>query len=109
MQLTFPSLFLAACALSACQSNEPRVTLRDSQGNFITTAEFEAMDRDEFILAIEAGLVDFDKQLDELRTRANELGGSSLKEFADCERDLQEERTSTVNQLTIARSALNDK
>lgn len=110
--LTSPFLagcVLAACALSGCKSDSPRVTLRDSQGNYVTTADFEAMDREEFIKAIDAGLGDFDTQLDELRERANELGGDSLKEFAECEVELQEERTAVENQLTIARSALNDK
>lgn len=110
--LTSPFLagcVLAACALSACKSDPPRVTLKDSQGNFVTTADFEAMDREEFIEAIEAGLSDFDTQLNELRTRANELGGDSLKEFAECESELQKERTALVNQLAIARNALNDK
>src|SRR5688572_21919402 len=93
---------LAVCALSACKSDPPRVTLRDSQGNFVTTADFEAMERDEFIEAIDAGLADFDSQLGELRTRANELGGDSLKEFAGCETELQEQRTTVVNQLAIA-------
>jgi hypothetical protein len=109
MQLSLPSLLLAACVLSACKSDPPQVTMRDAQGNFVTTADYEAMDRKEFIQSIEAGLTDFDQQLGELRTRANELGGESLKEFADCEGDLQEDRTTVVNQLTIARNALDDK
>jgi hypothetical protein len=109
MQLSLPSLLVAACVLSACKSDPPQVTMRDAQGNFVTTADYEAMDRKEFIQSIEAGLTDFDQQLGELRTRANELGGDSLKEFADCEGDLQEGRTTVVNQLTIARNALDDK
>jgi len=109
MQFQLPILLIAACALSACQSTQPRVTLRDSQGNFVTTADFEAMEREEFITSIEAGLTDVDQQLDELRTRANELGGDSLKEFAECEQEVRSERTNVVNQLAIARNALNDK
>jgi len=109
MQLSIPSLILVACVVSACKSEPTPVTLRDSQGNFVTTADYESMDRAEFIRSIEAGLADFDQQLGELRTRANELGGESLKEFAECEGDLRDERTAVVNQLTIARNALDDK
>ncbi len=103
------SCILAAFALSACKSDPPRVTMKDSQGNFVTTAEFEAMDREEFIESIEAGLSDVDTQMTQLRTRANELGGKSLKEFAECEGELQKQRTTVVNQLAIARNSLNDK
>jgi hypothetical protein len=109
MQLSIPSLILVACAVSACKSDPPPVTMRDAQGNFVTTADYESMDRAEFIRSIEAGLADFDKQLGDLRTRANELGGDSLKEFAEHEGDLRDERTTVVNQLTIARNALDDK
>jgi hypothetical protein len=109
MHTTLPSLLLIACALSACKNDPQPVTLRDSQGNFVTTADYEAMDREQFIAAIDAGLADVDKQMGELRTRANELGGDSLKQFAECETALREDRTEVVNQLTIARNALDDK
>jgi hypothetical protein len=52
MHTTLPSLLLIACALSACKNDPQPVTLRDSQGNFVTTADYEAMDREQFIAAI---------------------------------------------------------
>lgn len=105
-KLFVPVLVLAAVA---CRSNEPQVTLRDNQGNYVTTADFHAMQRVDFVRAIEEGIADYDAQVVELRSRANQLGGDSLKEFADCEEELQEKRTAVVNQLAIAKSALDDR
>lgn len=93
--------------LTACSSTPRQVTLRDGDGNYVTTADYEAMDRTDFVSAINAGLADFDEQISDLRQRANKLGGSSLKEFADCEVELREKRTDVINQLTIAESSLN--
>lgn len=109
LRLTLPTLLITVCVLSACKSSPTRVTLRDSQGNFVTTADYEAMDRAEFVKAIEAGLADYDAQMVELRKRANELGGDALSNFAERETDLRAERTTVVNQLTIAQNALNDQ
>lgn len=96
----------SALALAACASTEPNVTLRDAQGNYVTTADYEAMQRTDFMASMHAGLDDFDAQLHDLRGRANELGGDALKQFADCEESLREDRTEFVNQLEIAKNSL---
>ncbi|MEZ6015496.1 MAG: hypothetical protein R3F49_10305 [Planctomycetota bacterium] len=95
-------------SVMSCHSPQPQVTLRDSQGNYATTADFHSMQRADFVSAIEAGIADYDGQLRELRTRANTLGGDALKEFADCERKLQVKRKDVVNQLAIAQNSLDD-
>jgi len=99
-------LALPLLVLSACKSPQQQVTLQDPQGNYVTTADFHAMQRTDFVAAIKAGVADYDGQMKALRTRANELGGDSLREFADCESKLLKRRTDVVNQLSIAENAL---
>ena len=94
-------LFAAACA-----SNEPNVTIQDAEGNYITTSDYESMQRTEFIDSMRMGIKDFDSRMTDLRSRANELGGEHLSDFADCETALREERTAFQNQLSIAENAM---
>lgn len=102
-QLFVSSLLLLT---AACSSTEPNVTIQDAQGNYITTSDYEAMQRTEFIDAMNMGLQDFDKRMTDLRSRANELGGEHLSEFAECEEELREARTSFESQLSIAENAM---
>ncbi len=97
-----------ALFLTACESSPKNLTIRDSAGNYVTTSDFRAMDRAEFFRSMNAGLEDYDNQLAELRVRSNELGGDTLAEFADCEESLTKKRTDFVNQMAIARNALDD-
>lgn len=96
----------SALLFASCKSSPENMTVRDGAGNYVTTSDFRAMDRVEFFRSMNAGLVDFDEQVTELRQRANELGGDTLSEFADCETSLTEKRTEFVNQLAIAENAL---
>jgi hypothetical protein len=102
--LVTPLLILSA----ACSSPRSNVTEQDSQGNYVTTSEFQSMERTEFQVAMKAGLQDFDKRLTDLRWRANELGGDSLKEFSDWADDLEEKRTEFENELKRSDAALAD-
>lgn len=95
-----------ALSVAACGSPRENMTIRDSQGRYITTSEFRSMNRAEFFDAMEAGLEDFEQRVSELRERSNELGGDTLAEFADHEEDLTEARVGFENQLEIAESAL---
>lgn len=94
--------------LVACRTTDHNTTKQDAGGNYVTTSKYESMQRAEFVDSIEAGLRDYDNLFAKLRTRANELGGDALKEFANCESKLAEQRTAVVNQLAIAKSSLND-
>ena len=91
---------------AGCGSPRQNMTLRDAQGDYITTSDYRAMARTEFFDAMDAGLDDFDARMEQLRKRANQLGGETLEEFAECEDDLAEERRDFENQLTIAENAL---
>lgn len=94
---------------AGCKSSPENMTIRDSAGNYITTSDFREMDRSEFFRSMNAGLDDYDQQLKKLRLRANELGGDTLSEFADCEEKLTKKRNAFVNQLAIAQNALDDE
>jgi hypothetical protein len=52
--------------LSACSSPRSNVTEKDNQGNYVTTSEYQSMERTEFQVAMKAGLQDFDKRLTEV-------------------------------------------
>lgn len=90
----------------ACKGPDSNVTVRDEQGNYVTTSDFRSMDRAGFLHAMSAGLADFDQQLDDLRERANTLGGDALQTFAKRSETLQEKREHFVNQIARAEAAL---
>lgn len=98
----------AAATFSACSSPQRDVLRQDDRGNYATTSQYEGMQRNEFLLSMHAGLQDFDRRMDDLRARANELGGESLETFAECERGLSEKREEVVNQLEVVETALAD-
>lgn len=108
---TATGLFAAAAlALApACSSDQPRATDQDPYGNYATTSNFHSMQRAEFEQAIRAGLEDFDRRYRELRTRANELGGDTLDEFADWTDDLEQKRDVVQNELARMDTALDDE
>lgn len=97
-----------AVGLAACEGPRTQVTQRDAAGNYITTADYEAMERSEFETAMHAGLQDFDERMSKLRERANELGGEPLAEFSDWAEDLEGKRVAFVNELVRTESALVD-
>jgi TolA-binding protein len=102
-------LITSLLALStACSSPRSNVTEQDAYGNYVTTSDYQSMERTEFQVAMKAGLKDFDARLADLRGRANELGGDSLKEFSDQAEKLDELRTDFVNELEKADASLED-
>lgn len=102
--LILPISLIALTA--ACASDRQPVVQQDGMGNYITSSEYEAMERTEFMQSMRDGLDDFDQQVESLRSRANDLGGESLSEFADCHETLSEKRREFENQLGIAKNAL---
>ena len=100
-------LTVAGIALAAsCSSPRTNVTKQDAQGNYITTSEFNSMEREDFRESMRAGLADFDQRMAQLRKRANELGGDHLSEFADWSTTLEEKRTSFNNELEQTKAVL---
>lgn len=99
---------LALVGLAACEGPRTHVTKQDAQGNYVTTSDYEVMERTEFKGAMRDGLADFDEGVTQLRDRANELGGESLSDFSEWAEDLQKHRTAFVNQLKRSEAALID-
>lgn len=108
MKIFTTATLVCALILTACASSEEEADVlgQDSRGNYITTSNYRAFERTEFMQAMGEGLEDFDRRLGDLRARANELGGETLQEFARCEDDLSTLRTEFENQLTIAATAM---
>ncbi len=103
---TLISLPLLLIATAACSSPRTDVTEQDRHGNYVTTSDYQAMERAEFQTAMRAGLADFDSRVTQLRQRANELGGESLEEFSEWAEELKEKRVDFVNHLNQTEAAL---
>lgn len=100
-----PLLLLSA---AACSSPRTNVTEQDAYGNYVTTSNYQSMDRAEFESAMRAGLENYDQLIADLRLRANELGGDALKEFSDWQEKLDGKRTTFVSELEKGHATLAD-
>ena len=100
-------LALAAFA-AACVSDADRVEHRDMKGNYASTAKYNAMERDEFNAAMEAGLRDFDQRLESMKTEAAALGPDAVDEYHDALNGLMEDRREFVAEFDRHRSMLED-
>jgi hypothetical protein len=98
-------LVVGATLLGACQSDE-KVTTKDAHGNYATTSDYVAMNRNELMAAMDAGLVDVDRRKLELEQRAETLGQDAIDELHDREAELVEKRTKFVNEMARLRAAL---
>jgi hypothetical protein len=84
---------IALLALAAgCLSDTKKSMQKDAHGNYATTANYNAMERDEFGAAMRSGLRDFDTRLASLKTEAEALGPASVEEYHDSLDELQEGR-----------------
>ena len=97
---------LAAIACTACTSSSSEYPYGTSDPEHL--GALESMMREDFLLAMEANLQDFDTRYVQLQQRANELGGEPLEEFADYSDDLQSARDDFRNQLQKAESAMSE-
>ena len=93
-------LSLLLIAGTACNNpQEHNVSRQDTEGNYITTSDYESMQRSDFKIAMNAGLRDYDEGVERLRERANTLGGKNLGEFSKHSETLDEKRTRFVNEM----------
>ncbi len=90
---------LPLALLVGCQSTEPRMTQRDSKGNFATTSDYQSAQRAEFESAIRAGLADYDKRMQDLSQAVAGMPADKLEAFQECKSDLREKRSAVDNQL----------
>jgi predicted nuclease with TOPRIM domain len=102
------TLFLSSTLVLAAACSGPRtnVTERDAYGNYVTTADYQSMDRASFTIAMREGLEDYERRLVDLRQRANELGGDALKEFSDYQEELDEKRVDFENEMERTEATL---
>jgi len=94
----------AGCHTS--DANEAQV--RDSHGNYASTAQYNAMARTEFDAAMDAGLRDFDVRLKSMELEANSLGPEALEEYHAALDDLMQKRRSFEGELARHRAMLDD-
>lgn len=95
-----------AAFLAACASNEPRVTEQDTSGNYATTSEYKAAQRQEFTTAIRAGVQDFDRRRQDLENRASKMGQDVVDRLHEHLPGLTERRTKLMNELVRLEAAL---
>ena len=100
---------LAAVALAtACRSDASQAQVRDSHGNYASTAQYNAMAREEFDAAMDAGLRDFDVRLKSMELEANTLGPDALEEYHAALDDLMQKRRAFEGELARHRAMLDD-
>jgi len=100
------SALAMSCLAAGCASPEPRPTARDSMGNYATTSEYKASQRQAFFAAMRAGLQDFDQRRHELETRASTLGQDVVNKLHEHLPALEEQRTKFVNSMARLNAAL---
>ena len=108
MKTTLGLIALAAL-VSGCASDASRTMQKDTYGNYASTAKYNAMERDEFTAAMEAGLRDFDTRLASLKSQAEALGPDAVDEYHDCLEELSEERRAFAAEIEKHRSMLADQ
>lgn len=102
-------LVLAGCCvlLAGCaRDDSERVVRQDPYGNYATTSDYNAMEREEFKAAMEAGYRDFEAQLENLRLQANQIGQDAIEEFHDHMDGIAETRTRFEAELARLDSTL---
>ena len=99
-------ILAAAVACHTSDANEAQV--RDSHGNYASTAHYNAMARTEFDAAMDAGLRDFDVRLKSMELEANSLGPDALEEYHAALDDLMQKRRSFEGELARHRAMLDD-
>jgi hypothetical protein len=102
----FVTLLTLIPAVAGCASDADRTERRDVRGNYASTAHYNAMERDEFIAAMEAGLRDFDARMETLKQQATALGPDALDEYHGALDELMEERRAFEAEFTRHRAML---
>jgi hypothetical protein len=108
MKSTLSLLALAALA-TACSHDADRVQQRDVAGNYASTAQYNAMEREEFDAAMAAGLRDFDLRLESMKLEAAALGPDALEEYHGCLDELMSERRAFKAEFERSRSMMADE
>jgi hypothetical protein len=102
-------LVVLASLATACASDAKKEMKKDVAGNYATTSQYNAMERDEFTAAMEAGMRDFDARLDALKVQADKLGPDAIKEYHDHLDDLAKQRREFGAEVEKHRTMLADE
>ncbi len=92
-------LIAVAALVTGCASDANNAVHKDVRGNYATTANYNAMDRDAFTAAMNAGLADFDTRLASLQTQAEALGPDAIEEYHDCLDGLMQQRRTCAAEI----------
>ncbi len=85
-------LIALGALMSGCSSESHEGVRKDVHGNYATIAQFNAMERDDFTAAMQAGMREFDQRLVSLQAQAEALGPDAMEEYADDLEDLTAQR-----------------
>jgi hypothetical protein len=85
-------LIVLAALVTGCASDANESMRKDPVGNYASTAKYNAMEREEFTAAMQAGLRDFDVRLASLKTQAEALGPDAVEEYTDYLAELSSQR-----------------
>jgi len=107
MKTTLGRIALAALA-AGCASSATESTRKDADGNYASTASYDALDREDFTAAMQAGLNDFDARLASLETQAEALGPDAVAEYHGCLDGLMQGRREFAAELERHHSMLAD-
>jgi hypothetical protein len=103
------AILAIAGLVAACESASNDAQVRDSHGNYASTAQYNAMARTEFDAAMDAGLRDFDVRLKSMELEANSLGPDALEEYHAALDDLMQKRRAFEGELARHRAMLEDE
>lgn len=108
MHKTLWMIAVAALA-TGCASDTHETTRTDPLGNYASTAQYNALERDDFTEAMEAGLRDFDTRLASLKVQAGNLGADALEEYHGHIDALMEQRRTFDAEVQRHRSMLSEE
>ncbi|HTE06323.1 MAG TPA: hypothetical protein VK824_09020 [Planctomycetota bacterium] len=101
-------LIALATLMTACASDANKEMKKDVAGNYASTSKYNAMEREEFTAAMEAGMRDFDARLASLKVEAEKLGPDAVEEYHGCLDELMEKRRVFAAEVEKHRSMLAD-
>jgi len=108
MKITL-SLIALGAVLTGCASEANESMRKDTSGNYASTAKYNAMEREEFQAAMQAGLRDFDVRLTSLEAQAQKLGPDAMEEYFGDLEQLKEERQEFAAELEKHNTMLADE
>lgn len=102
------ALIVFATLATGCVSEANESMRRDSVGNYASTAKYNAMEREEFTAAMQAGMRDFDTRLASMKTQAQALGPDAVEEYHGFLSELEAQRREFAAEVEKHKTMLAD-